>query len=252
MKKFLTLGALALFLMTSCSSDDSSDSVDNGSTSVLLKKTIATDEDGYEYTTNYNYDGNKLTSVTDSEGSKMNLFYENDLLVKIEYSENNVVNQRDLLTYDSNNKLATFNILDLDEDWAQKTLFTHNSNGTVSTVEYTGDLTEQTSLYGNGVITYNNGNIIDYTLTRPSESVESWTYTFDDKNSPLKNIASFDSFNLGYQEGGINNITAYINVMYGQTDSYNTTYTYNNDNYPLTSVENDGDGYTTTTQYFYE
>lgn len=250
MKKFLTLGALALFLMTSCSSDDSSDSVDNGSTSVLLKKTIATDEDGYEYTTNYNYDGNKLTSVTDSEGSTMNLFYENDLLVKIEYSENNVVNQRDLLTYDSNNKLATFNVLDLDEDWAHKMLFTHNTNGTVSVEDYSGDLTEQNILYGNGVVTYNNNNITNYTVTSPGGYEVSWVYTFDSKNSPLKNIASFDSFNLAYQEGGQNNILSTVNEAYDE--SATTTYTYNSDNYPVTSVEVEGDGYTTTTQYFYE
>ena len=250
MKKIFTLGALALFLMTSCSSDDSSAPVDNGSTSVLLKKTISTDEDGYEYTTNYTYDGNKLTSVTDSENSTMNLFYENDLLVKIEYFEDGTITQRDLFTYNSNNELATYNMLDLDEDWAYKTLFTHNSNGTVSTIEYNGDLTEQTNLSGNGIVTYTNNNITNYTTTSPGGYEVSWTYTFDDKNSPLKNITSFDAFNLAYQEGGHNNILSTINEAYNEASS--TTYTYNNDNYPLTSIEIEDDGYTTSTQYFYE
>lgn len=252
MKKIFTLGALALFLMTSCSSDDSSDPVDNGNETgtVLLKKSIETDTDGYEYTNYFNYNGNQLTSVTDSEGGEMNFYYENNLLVKIEYFEDGTITQRDLFTYDANNKLATSVILDLDEDWANKMLYTHNSDGTVSIEDYTGDLTEQTNLYGNGVVTYSNNNIVNYTLTSTGGNSVSSVYTFDSKNNPLKNMSAFDIFNLAYQEGGHNNTLSYTNEAYGESET--TVYTYNSDNYPVTSTETDGNGDVTVTQYFYE
>lgn len=251
MKKIFSLAAIALFMLTSCSSDDDSSPVDNpGSGAILLKKTIAADQDGNELTTDYAYDGNKLTNVTDSEGFKMNLFYENDLLVKIEYFENNILNQRDVYTYDANNRLATVIMMDLDEDWASKMLFTHNSNGTVSIEDYTGDLLEQTTLYGNGMVTYNNSNIVDYTVTTTGGSEVNRVYTFDSKNNPLKNIVSFDTFNLAYQEGGSNNTLSYTNEAYDEAST--TEYTYNSDNYPTTSVETDNNGTITTTQYFYE
>ena len=253
MKKIFTLGALALFLMTSCSSDDSSDPVDNsdnGTETLLLKKTIETDEEGNELTTYFNYDGNKLTNVTDSEGGEMIFHYLNGFLVIIEYFEDGTITQRDYFSYNANDKLATSIILDLDENWANKMIYTHNSDGTVSIEDYTGDVTEQTNLHGNGVVTYSNNNIVNYTFTSTGGNSVTWDYTFDSKNNPLKNMSAFDTFNLAYQEGGQNNTLSYTNEAYGESET--TVYTYNSDNYPVTSTKTDGNGDVTVTQYFYE
>src|ERR1044072_7607331 len=117
MKKILSMAAIALFMsMTSCSGDDSSETTNPSTETVLLKKIITTDEDGNAVTTNYTYDGTKLVKVTDSQGLVSNHYYEGDLPVKVEYFENNVLTQRDVFTY-ANGNLSSMTILDLDEDW---------------------------------------------------------------------------------------------------------------------------------------
>lgn len=243
MKKVLLLaGATALFMMTSCSSSDNSDNNSN-SGSVLVKKTIETDESGDQYISNYNYDGNKLTTVTHNDGTKEVVTYTGDKISKIEYFEGTTLYQEDDYAYNTSGQLATLTMLFFDEDWGDRTVFSYNSDDTIDVQNYIGDTESQTQLDQTGVITMHNGNVVSFVADGYTT-----TYTFDDKNSPFKNVTGFAVTNIAYQEGGVNNILTYHDSF----DNSQTTYTYNSQNYPATSVETDDDGDVYSIEYTYQ
>ena len=132
-----------------------------------------------------------------------------------------------------------------------KTLFTYNEDGTIGTASFSGDENEQTTPMGTSVLTIVDGNIIKEVKTNGMGS-GTRNYTYDDKNSPYKNIAGFEVIALAHGFGGINNMI--FDDREG-SDMYDTTftYTYNADNYPLTSTSSSPQGAEATTiQYFYE
>lgn len=250
MKKFLTMAAVALFMMTSCSDDDST-SNDNPTTVVLLKKTIETDEFGEEWTTNYFYEGTKLVKMSDPDGEQK-FFYTGDLLTKMTYSGDGL-EQTDIFTYYPDNTIKTHLMLttDMGEEYGSKYEFTHNADGTITKKYYYGDHTSQTELGNTYVLTMTNGNITNVKDTSSHGSITNTSYTFDNKNEPRKNITGYASMILAADnEGGVNNILT--GSVYGES-AY--TYTYNSDDYPVTSKETITYGTDTevyTTKYFYE
>ena len=251
MKKFLTMAALALFMMTSCSDDDSS-SNNNNTDTVLLKKTIETDEFGDEWTIHYFYEGTKLVKLVDPDGTQT-FSYTGDLLTKITSSDDDGFMQEETFTYNPDNTLKTHLMLitDFGEEIGFRYEYTHNSAGNITKKFYTGNHNAQTQLNDTSVITLSNGNITSIETTYASGGTNNITYTFDNKNEPRKNITNYSTFILASDsEGGVNNILT--GSTYGESTR---TYTYNNDNYPLTSTETisyDGITEVYNTQYFYE
>ncbi len=242
MKKFLTMAAIAMFMMTSCSDDDSNDNGNPPTNTILLTKTIETDELGNQYVSNYFYEGTKMVKITHNDGTEDNFTYSGDNLTTIEYSEDGELIQKDQFTYNSSGQLTTFVMLDYELEWGDKTVFTYNNDGTVSIADYIGDLTSQETLSTNGVFTVQNNNITS--VQRGNETI---TYSFDEKHDPFSNVTSFMSVIYAYQEGGINNVTSYTESEENST----TTYTYNSAGFPTNSVETFGSGETYTTVYTY-
>ncbi|KAF2510182.1 hypothetical protein EYY60_11775 [Flavobacterium zhairuonense] len=240
MKKILCLfGALTL-LLTSCSSDDS------GSSVVLLKKEITTDSDGDKVTTDYKYDGNKIISAT-VQGTTTGIYftYTGDLITKMEFKYEGVVEQVNKYEYDSNGKLISFIRVEPLEENGSKEVYTYNSDGSISITAYSGTDLAQTTADGTGKITFVNGEIDKIALTYgPTRS-----YTYDDKNNPYKNVLGYDkiSFTDGEAEGILHNI---VSVKNGTKVTESYVFTYNGDGYPVKSVDTDGSG-VATTEYFY-
>lgn len=246
MKKILCLfGALTL-LLTSCSSDDSSsESTDN----VLLKKTILTDSDGEKITTTYTYNGNKIVSMVDDSGD-VGLFYTytDDLITKIEFKlPNGTVEQVNTYAYDSNKRLSVFVRSEPTDNWGSKTVYTYNTDGTVSAKNYRGDDKSQTTFNGESKIFFANGEVVKIT----SDYSSNRSFTHDDKFNPMKNVLGMDklAFEDSDAEGVVHNIVSEKNLDY---DEIMTTYvfTYNDKGYPTKSVESE-EGETATTEFFY-
>lgn len=240
MKKILCLfGALSL-LLTSCSSDDSS------SSTVLLKKEISTDSDGDKVTTDYKYDGNKIVSAT-VQGSTTGIYftYTGDLITKMEFKYEGVVEQVNKYEYDSNNKLINFIRVEPLEKMGSKEVYAYNSDGSISITAYSGTDLAQTTADGTGKITFVNGEINKIALTYGPTR----TYTYDDKNNPFKNVLGYDkiSFVDGEASGILHNI---LSVKIGTEVTEVYVLTYNGDNYPVKSVESE-DGEVATSEYFY-
>lgn len=242
MKKILCLfGALAL-LLSSCSSDESSSDL----SSVLLKKQISTDSEGFKVITNYKYDGNKLVDVTfESQPGGLYFTYAGDLISKIEFKYDGVVEQVNTYEYNSNKQLISFVRIEPSEGLGSKEVYTYNVDGSVSVKSYSGDEISQTLFDGEGKITFVNGEvdeiISDYSPSR--------SYTYDDKNNVMKNVLGYDkiSFADGEANGILHNI---VSEKSGGEVMYTNVYTYNSSNYPTKSVESEN-GETATEEFFY-
>ncbi|KGO94264.1 hypothetical protein [Flavobacterium subsaxonicum] len=250
MKKIFTLAAIALFTLASCSDDDATSTTTNPEESlVFVKKTIETDSfDGSVITTTYTYTGNKLVSAESSDGTtEVRSYDNNNHLVAIEYNDEGYIKKEEFV-YNSAGQLITYYWKIMYEDYAEKTTFTYNANGTISTLETWGDLTSQTDVDGTGLITLSNGNIIQHAFTS-SYGTEVNNFTYDDKNNPFRNVLGQDAINLTIPEDGVNNILTSVDEG---NNNFTNTYTYNSNNYPTVNVLSFDDDSTKTTQYFYE
>lgn len=248
MKKFLLLFAAFTISLNSCSSDDSS-SDSNSDSVVLLKKTITTDSDGEKLTTNYTYNGNKIVSIIDdSEDVDLYYTYTDDLITKLTFKyKNGTIEQVNTYEYDSAKRLVTFVRSEPLDEWGSKEVYTYNTDGTVSIKHYRGDDKTQDVLNGEGTIFFTGGEVSKITINYgPSRS-----YTYDDKNNPMKNVLGFDkiSFEDGEASGIVHNIVSEKDLDYDEVMS-KYVFTYNSDGYPTKSVE-DEEGEIATIEFFY-
>ena len=245
MKKLFYFLSFSAFLAVSCSSDGDSDS-DNPSTGNRLSKEIEHFDDGTSITYNYNYNGNKLASITDTEGETANFTYTGDLITNIKYYDQDGIYQEDFYSYNASGQLIEFVMLSYGVDWGHRETFVYNTDGSITTTHYQGDLELQIDQNNSGVLTFlSNGEIGAMTFTDDISS----TYTYDTMNNETKNVLGYGKISFANSEAsGINhNITS--QVLGSSTST--TTYTYNEAGYPVTSTEIYM-GETTTIEYFYE
>ncbi len=243
MKKTLSMAAIALFMMTaSCSGDDSSDS--NPSTeTVLIKKTISTDEEGYEITSNYVYSGTKILNMTDTEDQKVSFIYTEDLITRMDYYEDEILVQQDIFEYNENGQLSSYLMLLFEGpsqgEYGRKSVYTYNTDGTITDTVFIGNHESQPTQAAVYTITIENGNVVDNGVS---------TYTYDNKHNPRHNITGMTALNIVHADG-LNNMTS---ETLGTQIHTTVSYDYNEAGYPISGTETDIDGAITTMQYFYE
>ncbi|HSD14889.1 MAG TPA: hypothetical protein VLB74_09600 [Flavobacterium sp.] len=260
MKKLIyAFSALAL-LFASCSSDSDSSSNDSSAT-VLLKKIIETDWDGAVTTSILTYNGDKLQRITNDDGTYEVYTYSGDLITKSEsFDENDARYEAFVYTYNSESKLIEAKWLDYlgEGGGSSKVLYTHNSDGTVSYEEFTGDVSSQTEFYREGKI-YSD-KIEEYAPEfdgTPAHTI-THTYTYDDKNQPMKNVKGYDKIWFAFTDYGTNYLNNMTSNLHTTTLGVNqpissTVYTYNSQNYPITETETQqGSEHVIAVQYFYE
>ena len=257
MKKTLSMAAIALFMMTaSCSSDDSNETVNPSTETVLLKKIVTTYEDGSTETGELSYEGNKLIKMVYGEEEYETFLYNNDGLLAERhiFAINDNHEYKHVYTYDTSNKLISFSEIFTHSIGSYNTriTFTYISNNTITAMRYIslGDAEEE--LYDTSIITLTNNNIASVSTETASGSSETTSsFTYDDKNNPLKNISAYEVIMLtGYRHGGgINNLISESDSIDGVL--YTSEYEYNSNGYPTTMTDSE-DGEQTTTQYFYE
>jgi hypothetical protein len=247
MKKLVLVFSALVMVLSSCSSSDEETNTPPTSSSVLVKKAIVEDEDG-GYTTLYTYNGNKIVKTTNSDDTSEVFTYSGDLITKIEYYTDTTLDQKDIFTYNTDNKLITYTRLDYGVEWGTKETYVYNSDGTLSVTEYIGDLTSQTQLNSTSKIYFTNGEISKTEVFEGGIKTNTITYTHDTKNNPYKNITGFNKLSISSGGGISHNILTEVDTDAG-TSTYE--YTYNSNDYPSTEKETYS-GETYTTQYFYE
>jgi hypothetical protein len=260
MKKTFYLLTLAVFFLQSCSSSD--DNQTESTTLILCKKKVETDPQG-TFTTNYTYNGNKITRanlvVNYNNGSSgeaiANYTYDGDLISQVEILINNALVEKQIYNYNQNNQLISFTQLDYLDETGDKMVYTHNQNGTITSIEYSGDLINQNTVESNNLISFLNGEIISL-VENYGGTTRTITYSYDNKNSPFKNVLGFDKISfavVGTFKSEINhNLIQITRVQNGApTSTTNIEHTYNSNNFPVTSAET-SNGFTDYTyEYFY-
>lgn len=157
------------------------------------------EENGIDYSTVYNYEGNKLTSINYLENGVVkhgtNFVYTGDLITKTTGNEAGHVDQR-IFTYDSYNNLAKEEYY-LDGKLSQTVTFTTiNENVVRRIVNSTG-------------------------------GVFNTSYEYDNKNNPYTTAYTLPYLKINYE--GKNN------VIKENNDNYQ--YVYNNSNFPTKRIE---------------
>ena len=249
MKKMITMAFVAITMMTSCSDDDSSNTNNPDPSGPLLTKVIETYGDDSQ-TTFYYYDGNRLTHFGSDETTGYDFTYTGDKLTKMELVTDTEEVHYYTFQYNQEGKLSvligTQNFTGMVS--TVRTEYTHNSNGTISYETYSGDENSQTELVETGTIIMENGNVVEVNYESDGEE---WTdtFTYDNKNAPLKNMHAYEVYALAFH-GGLNNI---LTSYYEEDDMQETsTYTYNADGYPVTSTDTWNGEFDGDYEYFYK
>ena len=255
MKKLLYLFSAIALTLTSCSSEDDS----NNSSGTLLTKIIETYDDGTVETTDFEYNGNKIVSVSSDLDLRDETIYTytGDLITKEEYFFDDGIDSFEEVIdyeYDSNNRLIKS--IRTDEYWDVETdNFTYNSNGTVSFTT-----TANSTTIASGIIFFNGNQPYKKEITEnPGTAFEvSWVEesTFDLKVSPFANVTGFYKIIIGtpsYTRGypGIAGNSLDFSIDNSLEES--STYTYNGNNMPATEtyIDFNNSDNNSTSQYFY-
>lgn len=254
MKKVILGFSALILILSSCSS--SSDSSSSSST-LKLHQQIITGNPADNNTATYTYNGNKLLRIDNTDGTYTKVYYTGDLVTKFEYyDDTNFLIEQSTYTYNAENKLASYTYLGFEQDTAEKEVFTYNANGTISSSYYYGNsaTAAPTDLQTTRLITLLDGEV--HTTVSTGNDNTTYTYTYDTKNNPYKNILGFDKLG-GYADGenlGImHNIVTESHQNPGSsaiTDNY--AYTYNSSDFPLTSIVSESGITKETVQYIYE
>jgi len=250
MKKLFITAAIASLTLISCGDDDAATT---NTSSILPTKIVTNYDDGDgDITENITYDGNKISKIVVSDGTYQQFTYSGNNITAIKTYATGTTEllEEDLFTYNGSNQLTMYVYHEAEcESCSEKVMYTYNSNGTISTTEFFGNIDGQAVADGTGLLTVVNGNTAHYTYTSSDSSGDyEVSFTHDNKNSPYKNITGIAALNIAYNEGGVNNILTRNDEGYESI----TTYQYNADGYPTSSVEADAVwGSTITTQITY-
>jgi len=229
MKKIIALAAIALF-MISCSEDDSQTT--NPADTVLLKKMTSTDEDGHVITYNYAYDGNKLLSVIGTDGSSNTYDYTDNHITHLKQVTTNEISET-FYEYFDNGRLksqitnSVYPQYTINNSWS----YTYN-NDSSTIVHYIQDFTEQVNQHSeyNYTITYS-GNKITYDYGDGTKNI----LIYDGKNGYLKNVLGFEEI---YQTQNL--LTHIYQLPPDQYILQDNTYVYNDLNFPISAIINEG------------
>jgi hypothetical protein len=244
MKK-LILTILASSFILSCSTNSSNDNANNPSSNGLLVKTRTYNG----VTGTYNYNGNKPTYVSHTDGSSTTLTFNGDLIIKEEStggSGSNYINYINTMNY-SNNLLisSTENRTSTTSNSTFNSTYTYNSDGSITEIKigtntYSGNTTSSSNKY---VRFYSQGNCIKQDSYANINGVftlnGSTTYSYDTNNFPFKNVTGIYIYANPMGEPSVNNQISATNKNASGITTSNTyyTYQYNAQNYPISVTE---------------
>jgi hypothetical protein len=222
---------------------------------VFLQQTIDAYTDGNVITTDYNYNGNRLVSIISNDAvDTFDLYfsYTGSLITKMEYKfEDGTVEQTETFEYDANNSLIAYKLVVPDDQggYGFRYTYVYNADGTITGTKYIGDASSQEDLSLTETISFTDGEVTSIVTSTGS----SYTYTYDTKNNPLRNVVGLSKIAFAGGEGNSAkfNLTREVIVNGLETNTYNYTYQYLPNNYPTQSIQDEGDG-EYTTQYLYQ
>lgn len=252
MKKLLCFLSLSA-LLVSCGGEDETpyDSQAIQSTR-LLTRIVETDDDGVVYTTEFHYDGYKITNFTDSDGSSGVFTYDGNHITQAKYYDGSTLTQTDFYTFNAQGKVATHQMLLHEEDYGEREVYTHNADGLVTFASYSGTLTEQDNLDFTGKLFFEDGEVVKKETFTGSSLLSSETYVYDSYNNPFKNATGVNEM-FTYENGEISGINRNLLSTSGTTNPVSITYDYDElSRFPTKSTSISALDGGLETLYFYE
>lgn len=262
MKKLVLLLSLAL-ISVSCGRDDDETTNPIDEIAILPTKISGDSELGV-----IRYDGNKILETKSNDGFKVVYEYSGNLITKmIGYNANGTKVTTTDFTY-SNDKLT--NVTFVEDDVLIKNSYSYPNATTVNSTEISTIVSQGTTTTYKDVTTFtlDKGNIVAeelaYYLNNTLRGNISVTYTYDDKNSVMKNITGWDKISVYMFEGGnfttVNNNVLTKNHINNPVGSSQSKYrvvndiTYSANNYPTQIISkqygNNNELNSTNTDFF--
>jgi len=261
MKNLLKIwGLLLAFLLVSC--DDNDVAVVEYPTEEVYVSQMTETAGGVSTTYTYVYEGNKITSVTDTQGGERVYSYVNDLLTREDIYLNDILTEYTIFGYKANKKLAQATHITSNGDgtWTGiRMAFAYNTDDTLTTTLYQGNQNGQYDFIASGIVTYTDGNITGYSQTPEDEDdtdeiVPDPVVTvmgYDAQKAPFKNIFGYEGIVLAHLEGGVNTLASSKTTVIvpateeGEEDgavvtTTNYTYQYNEKGYPSQQTSDSG------------
>ncbi len=207
---------------------------------------------------NYEYDKRHITKITINDGS--------DVKVSEYFYADKSKGILDSIVFKTNGQYSGVSKYQMSNGHIQQiSTFDENGNlsGTVTFSNYNGDKPSQMSLYSvssqgtldiSGNITYNGDDIASISLngTFGSYSIAiTETYTYDTKHAPKINVETMETPMV--EKHNVLTITYQMSIggVPYSSDTTTYTYTYNNDDFPISSTYS-GSGYSGTEEYEYD
>ncbi|OXA93976.1 hypothetical protein [Flavobacterium hercynium] len=233
MKVILCCLSVLLLFLSSCSNDDNSSNA-----KTVLAKNIVSKENGKERTRVFTYDGNKINTVTFSDGLVFKYTYTGDFITKREdYAEKDgKLNSSSELTYE-NGKLSKKIEREVGSKFYHVNRYIYNIDGTISLEQSYVDSETGIETYDSSEkYTYVNGNLVKVERFFSGSYNES-IIEYDTKNSPFKNIIGFNLI-VGDETTCSNNVIKVTRLPTEGAKTYLEKYTYKYDknNYPIEQV----------------
>jgi YD repeat-containing protein len=206
---------ISLLIFTGCSSDDNSNGDNNQLTKLKPSSYTVTESDGDNWRLNFEYSGNLISKITTDYGTTITYNYDGDRLISLTTSQNGESETTNFIY--ENNRLVETRTDDLSDIYK----FSYNNSGQVNKVNWIAAGNDNISF-----IKYDNrGNVIEY-----ADDFSTIKFSYDDKNNPFKNV--FPQLDAGvwwpWYRSLINNQLE-VSEKLAQESTFSTKYTYEYD-----------------------
>ncbi|RYG44529.1 MAG: hypothetical protein EOO01_19335 [Chitinophagaceae bacterium] len=257
MKNSYLLLTIFFLALTSCSSDDAAPvTPEEPQTIKLVSQTIATGWAGMTTTSDWTYNGQKLVSIVSDNGTSQVFTYNGDQIVGIETTNEFGEVTNDTFEYDAQGRITVH--YDLSVAWGRKEVYEYPDTDTVTVTKFFGSNLSQTQVVMTGTMEISNGEIVHTkTVNVDSGYARTCDYTYDNSNSPTRNITGYDKIAgllATNQKGIMRNVLTNTQTTEGSPESVlvTKTYTYDQDNYPTRIASSDPlDGDSGIVQFVY-
>jgi YD repeat-containing protein len=254
MKKLIFLLSTIFLLLQACSSGNN-DNANNGNSIILCKHKVFSNGSAFDYL----YDGNKILMVSCGGEVVLKYYYTGDLITKVETFDTNQLATRTTYNYNSANQLINENSVnylpDPNNPEGSKTDYSYNSNNTISFINYFGLSGTQYTINSSGTIILNNGEIttVNENFQSNVPNTSTMTRTYDNKNSPFKNILGINKILTRDGAGGSFQSKLNNPITIGFTNNIiSYSYQYNEQGYPVSEhITNSNSSSTSSCQYYY-
>lgn len=251
MKKIF-LVVLCFLVLVGCSSDDNAANASDTEGSILTKGT-ATFNNGTVFTSRYTYEGRRLVKiVTDDRYTVYD--YSGERITKAEtYNNNNGLVGTVLFEYYPNGKIKR-SLTTLSNGNVISYVYAYNEDGSVAVTRYIGSEIAE-NIDNIGYLYFENGEMVKKVMTKVGEQTATYTYTYDDKNSPRRfNPGYYEiSYYLDYSFYAVGKQHNLLSVTQENGYEFFFQYEYNSAGYPLksTRVDMNGIAFDGVNNYFY-